>query len=110
MVGYPESLTDPSYKRQILILTYPLIGNYGIASDELDKFGLKRWFESNTIHAAALVVADVTDNYSHWSASKSLSQWLAEHNIPGLYGEWRRILAINDIYMHMLLGMCAQSC
>ncbi|PVD23792.1 hypothetical protein C0Q70_17066 [Pomacea canaliculata] len=104
MVGYPESLTDPSYKRQILILTYPLIGNYGIASDELDKFGLKRWFESNTIHAAALVVADVTDNYSHWSASKSLSQWLAEHNIPGLYGVDTRALTKKIREKGSLLG------
>ena len=87
MVGYPESLTDPSYHRQILVLTYPLIGNYGIPSDEVDDIGLKRWFESNKIHAAALVVADVTEKFSHWNATKSLSQWLQEHDVPGIFGE-----------------------
>ena len=87
MVGYPESLTDPSYRRQILVLTYPLIGNYGIPNEEKDEIGLKRWFESHKIHAAALVVADTTEQYSHWNAQKSLSQWLTEYNIPGIYGK-----------------------
>ena len=86
MVGYPESLTDPSYSRQILILTYPLIGNYGIPADECDEYGLKKWFESSKIHVAALIVGDVTEEYSHWSAIKSLSDWLKEHGIPALYG------------------------
>ncbi|XP_076462198.1 multifunctional protein CAD-like isoform X2 [Babylonia areolata] len=92
MVGYPESLTDPSYRRQILVLTYPLIGNYGVSGDELDKYGLKRWFESNTIHAAALVVVDVTEKFSHWNAVKSLSQWLEENRVPGIYGVDTRAL------------------
>ena len=88
MVGYPESLTDPSYRRQILVLTYPLIGNYGIPNEkDLDEYGLKRWFESNKIHAAALVVADVTEKFSHWNAAKSLSLWLQEHNVPGIFGK-----------------------
>lgn len=86
MVGYPESLTDPSYRKQILILTYPLIGNYGIPPDEKDEYGLKTWFESLQIHTAGLIVGDYTENYSHWSAVKSLSQWLKEYNIPALYG------------------------
>ena len=86
MVGYPESLTDPSYRCQILVLTYPLIGNYGIPSNDLDELGLKKWFESHEIHAAALVVGDVTEKFSHWNAIKSLSQWLSEHNIPGIFG------------------------
>ncbi|XP_048748281.2 CAD protein-like isoform X2 [Ostrea edulis] len=86
MVGYPESLTDPSYRKQILILTYPLIGNYGIPAVEKDEFGLIEWFESTEIHAAGLIVGDVTEKYSHWSAIKSLSKWLSEFNIPGLYG------------------------
>ena len=87
MVGYPESLTDPSYKSQILILTYPLIGNYGIPEESLDQFGLDRWFESSRIHTAAVVVGDYTEQYSHWSAVKSLGQWLKERGIPAIYGE-----------------------
>ncbi|KAL4221656.1 hypothetical protein ACF0H5_019913 [Mactra antiquata] len=86
MVGYAESLTDPSYRKQILVLTYPLIGNYGIPEEEVDEFGLIKWFESDHIHVAALVVSDVTEKYSHWNATKSLSSWLKAHNIPGVYG------------------------
>ena len=87
MVGYPESLTDPSYKSQILVLTYPLIGNYGIPDDKDDEFGLQNWFESCKIHVAALVVGDYTKEYSHWAATKSLDVWLKEHDIPAIYGE-----------------------
>ena len=87
MVGYPESLTDPSYQSQILVLTYPLIGNYGIPEVEHDKFDILRWFESTKIHVSALVVGDYTEEYSHWSATKSLDKWLKEHNIPAIYGE-----------------------
>ncbi|TRY86955.1 hypothetical protein DNTS_000646 [Danionella cerebrum] len=86
MVGYPEALTDPSYKSQILTLTYPMIGNYGVPKDETGEFGLSKWFESSRIHAAALIVGEVSENPSHWSASKSLDQWLREQGIPGLQG------------------------
>ena len=86
MVGYPESLTDPSYKSQILILTYPLIGNYGIPDYETDKFGLQKWFESSKIHTSALIVGDYTRQHSHWSAVKSLSKWLEENDIPAIEG------------------------
>ena len=88
MVGYIESLTDPSYKSQILVLTYPLIGNYGIPEEADDKFGIPKWFESHLIHAAALIVGDLSQEYSHWSARKSLSKWLQQHNIPAIYGNW----------------------
>lgn len=86
MVGYPESLTDPSYHRQILILTFPLIGNYGIGDETTDKWGLPRWFESDKIHAAALVVGDLSEHYSHWGAVKSLSDWMKAQNVPGISG------------------------
>uniref|UniRef100_A0A8U8AIV6 Uncharacterized protein n=1 Tax=Geospiza parvula TaxID=87175 RepID=A0A8U8AIV6_GEOPR len=86
MVGYPEALTDPSYKAQILVLTYPLVGNYGVPRDEPGAFGLSRWFESSKIHVAALVVGECSETPSHWSASQSLDQWLKEQNIPGLEG------------------------
>nr|DBA25415.1 TPA: hypothetical protein GDO54_009801 [Pyxicephalus adspersus] len=92
MVGYPEALTDPSYKSQILILTYPLVGNYGIPADEFDEFGLSKWFESARIHASALIVGECSDNPSHWSCSQSLDQWLKEQEIPGLQGVDTRAL------------------
>jgi carbamoyl-phosphate synthase small subunit len=85
MVGYYESLTDPSYKGQILVLTYPLIGNYGVPDKSVDSQLLKS-FESDKIHASALIVSDYSFHYSHWNASQSLSDWLKEQKIPALYG------------------------
>ncbi|XP_077148058.1 multifunctional protein CAD isoform X1 [Ranitomeya variabilis] len=92
MVGYPEALTDPSYKSQILVLTYPLVGNYGVPQDELDEFGLSKWFESGQIHAAGLIVGECSQKPSHWSCSKSLDQWLKEQGVPGLQGVDTRAL------------------
>ena len=86
MVGYPETLTDPSYKGQILVLTYPLIGNYGVPSNEKDIFGIEKNFESSKIHVTGLIVQDYSFNYNHWSAVKSLSSWLIENDIPAIYG------------------------
>ncbi|KAM6965094.1 multifunctional protein CAD [Aplochiton taeniatus] len=86
MVGYPEALTDPSYRCQILTLTYPLIGNYGVPQDEEGEFGLSKWFESSRVHAAALIVGELSDSPSHWSSAMSLDQWLKEQGIPGLQG------------------------
>lgn len=76
MVGYPESLTDPSYRGQILVFTFPMMGNYGVPGDELDEYGLPKYFESNQIHVAGVIVADYSFDYSHWAAKKSLSEWL----------------------------------
>ncbi|XP_029902796.1 multifunctional protein CAD isoform X2 [Myripristis murdjan] len=86
MVGYTEALTDPSYRCQILTLTYPLVGNYGVPQDEDAEFGLSKWFESSRIHAAALIIGELSENPSHWSSKKSLDQWLKEQGIPGLEG------------------------
>ncbi|XP_067125336.1 multifunctional protein CAD [Centruroides vittatus] len=86
MVGYPESLTDPSYYCQILVLTYPLIGNYGIASDEEDEYGIPKWFESKRIWIEALIVGELSDYCSHWLSTRSLSEWMKEHNVPGIQG------------------------
>ncbi len=86
MVGYPESLTDPSYKGQILVLTYPLVGNYGVPGGGRDKYGLPLNFESEKIQAEALIVADYSSDYSHYSAAKSLSQWLKEEGKPAISG------------------------
>jgi carbamoyl-phosphate synthase small subunit len=77
MVGYPESFTDPSYAGQILTLTYPSIGNYGVSDKN---------FESGKIHIKGLIVTDYSKNYSHWTAKKSLSDWLKESNIPAITG------------------------
>ena len=84
MVGYPESLTDPSYRGQILVLTYPLIGNYGIPENEKQN-GLLKFFESEKIQVKALIISDYSSTYSHWNAKKSLSDWMKEQNIPGLF-------------------------
>ena len=85
MTGYPESLTDPSYKGQILVLTYPLIGNYGVPQDTVDNRMLK-FFESDRLHISGLIVSDYSVEYSHWNAEKSLGEWLIENEIPGICG------------------------
>ena len=85
MTGYPESLTDPSYKGQILVLTYPLIGNYGAPREEVEN-GMLKFHESNKVHIQALVVSDYSFNYSHWNASDSLAQWLRDNEVPGIFG------------------------
>lgn len=85
MVGYPESLTDPSYKGQILVLTYPLVGNYGVPSMVLDG-ELPQHFESEKIQISGLVIADYSFAYSHWQAVQSLAEWLIAQNIPAMYG------------------------
>ncbi len=86
MVGYPESFTDPSYRGQILVLTYPIIGSYGVPSRDEKQDGLSTFFESEEIHISGLVVSDYVDKYSHWNASSSLSEWLKEEGIPAISG------------------------
>lgn len=86
MTGYPESLTDPSYEGQIMVLTYPLIGNYGVPSADSCPDGLSKFMESGRIHAEALVVGDYSVNYSHWNAALSLSDWLKQEKIAGICG------------------------
>jgi carbamoyl-phosphate synthase small subunit len=82
MVGYPETLTDPSYKGQILVLTYPLIGNYGIPKSE-KRNGLDCGFESDKIQISGLIVSEAIDSHNHWNSEKSLDRWLHEHEVPG---------------------------
>lgn len=86
MVGYPESLTDPSYSGQILCVSFPLVGNYGIPEMEFDELGLCSRFESERIHVQGLVISDYSEKYSHWDAVKSLDQWLQEQRVPGICG------------------------
>ncbi len=83
MVGYPETLTDPSYKGQILVLTYPLIGNYGISKDKKEKNILK-YFESEKIQVQGLIISNYSKDYSHWNSEKSLSNWMKKYNVPGI--------------------------
>jgi carbamoyl-phosphate synthase small subunit len=84
MVGYVESLTDPSYAGEILAFTYPLIGNYGVADP-------KTW-ESKKIHAKGVVMSELVDAYSNHSAQRSLYQWLHEQQVPFITGVDTRAL------------------
>jgi len=86
MVGYPESLSDPSYAGQILVITYPLVGNYGVPADENDSLGLQKYFESDKIHVKAVVVSDYSFISSHYTATRTLAAWLNEKGVPGIYG------------------------
>lgn len=94
MVGYGESLTDPSYAGQILVLTYPLVGNYGVpATGDTNEQVLPAFGESSRIHAAGLVVQDVSVFYYHWGAGQSLATWLHEARVPGVSGIDTRAVA-----------------
>lgn len=94
MVGYVESLTDPSYEGQILVLTFPLVGNYGVPSREIEtlKQLLESPFESSRIHVAGLVIAYYSHDFSHYLATSSLGQWLKENGVPAIYGVDTRAL------------------
>jgi len=94
MVGYPETLTDPSYKGQILVMTYPLVGNYGIPPMNNDD-DIPENFESGKIQIQALVVSEESESYSHWNAIESLDKWLNRFDVPGLCGiDTRRLTKI----------------
>lgn len=85
MVGYAETMTDPSYRGQILAITYPLIGNYGVP-DPTRRDGLYERFESERIQTQALIVGDYSDDYSHHEATRSLEEWMHDEKIPGITG------------------------
>ncbi|KAA6329741.1 Carbamoyl-phosphate synthase small chain [termite gut metagenome] len=86
MTGYPESLTDPSYAGQLMTLTYPLVGNYGVPPFSMESNGLATFMESEKIHAEALIVSDYSQEYSHWNATESLADWLKREHVPGITG------------------------
>ena len=95
MTGYPESLTDPSYAGQILVMTYPLVGNYGVPDTAMESDGLPRFLESNRIHVKGLVVADYSPAYAHWNAKESLGEWLQREKIPAITGiDTRRLTMV----------------
>lgn len=92
MTGYPESMTDPSYCGQLLTMTYPLIGNYGAPSAELDEWGLRKSLESSHIWVNGLLVEMYSDAKDHWQATRTLGEWMDESGVPGLSGVDTRAL------------------
>ncbi len=85
MTGYPESLTDPSYEGQILVTTYPILGNYGVPP-EREKDAVSEFLESSKIHCRGIIAQDYSWEPSHWLSTRSLDQWLRDEKIPGIYG------------------------
>lgn len=107
MTGYTEALTDPSYRGQILVMTYPLIGNYGVPDYTLrDSWGLPLHFESEQIQVRGLVVYEACDNPSHPLSRKSLHEWLYQEMIPGIQGidtrELTKRLRVKGVMMGVL--------
>lgn len=107
MMGYPESLTDPSYEGQLLTLTFPLVGNYGVPPFTMEENGIPSFMESERIHASALIVSDYSDYYSHWNAVESLSEWLKREKVAGITGidtrELTKVLRENGVMMGKIL-------
>ena len=105
MIGYPEALTDPSYNGQILTLTYPLVGNYGVPSNELE-LGIPKYFESKNIQVAGLVIHELCMKPNHWLSTKTLDQWLIEEDVPGICGiDTRKLtkkLRVNGVMLGIL--------
>ena len=108
MVGYPESMTDPSYRGQILVFTFPLIGNYGVPSEEMNEWGFSRFFESENIHVRAIIVSQESRDFSHWNAKSSLHDWMTKHGIPGISGIDTRALTKKLRETGVMLGRIVQ--
>ena len=108
MVGYPESMTDPSFAGQVLTFTYPLIGNYGVSSmQDLDLMGLPRQFESESIKVSGIVVQENCDRPSHWSSRRTLSEWMRNEGIPGISGVDTRSLVTKLRERGVMMGILA---
>lgn len=108
MMGYPESLTDPSYAGQLLTMTFPLVGNYGVPPFTFDKqTGLPDFMESDRIYASALIVSDYSEQYFHWNAVESLGEWLQREKVPGITGidtrELTKVLREHGVMMGKIL-------
>lgn len=107
MMGYPESLTDPSYAGQIMALTYPLVGNYGVPEFSIEKNGIPTYMESDKIYAAAIVVNDYSVENSHWNSNESLADWLKREHVPGITGidtrELTKVLREHGVMMGKIL-------
>lgn len=108
MVGYPESMTDPSYAGQVLTFTFPLIGNYGVASmQDLDLMGLPRQFESESIKVSGIVVQEQCERPSHWASRRTLSEWMRSEGIPGISGVDTRQLVTKLREKGVMMGVLA---
>lgn len=105
MVGYPETLTDPSYQGQILTLTYPLIGNYGVPSKNQKFYGVPLYFESDSIKITSLIVHDLCKHPYHWASTRTLDTWLLEENVPGIFGIDTRMLTKKLRTQGVMLGV-----
>ena len=107
MMGYPESLTDPSYAGQLMTLTYPLVGNYGVPPFTVEKNGIATFMESDKIYASAIIVADYSEQYCHWNAVESLADWLKREHVPGITGidtrELTKVLREHGVMMGKIL-------
>lgn len=107
MTGYPESLTDPSYAGQLMVLTYPLVGNYGVPPFTFEENGIPTFMESEKIHAEAIIVSDYSEEYSHWNAKESLSEWLKREQVPGITGidtrELTKVLREHGVMMGKII-------
>ena len=107
MMGYPESLTDPSYAGQLVTLTFPLVGNYGVPPFTFGAEGLPTFMESDHIHASAIIVSDYSEQYSHWNANESLAEWLKREQVPGISGidtrELTKVLREHGVMMGQII-------
>ena len=107
MMGYPESLTDPSYAGQLVTLTFPLVGNYGVPPFTFGPEGLPTFMESDHIHASGIIVSDYSEQYSHWNANESLAEWLKREHVPGITGidtrELTKVLREHGVMMGQII-------
>lgn len=107
MMGYPESLTDPSYAGQLVTLTFPLVGNYGVPPFTFGPEGLPTFMESDHIHVSAIIVSDYSEQYSHWNANESLAEWLKREHVPGITGidtrELTKVLREHGVMMGQII-------
>lgn len=108
MVGYPETLTDPSFRGQIVVFTFPLIGNYGVPGEELNRWGFSEHLESEQVQVRAVVVAQASETASHFQAKKTLDQWLKDHKVPGITGIDTRMLTKKLREHGVMLGRIVQ--
>lgn len=107
MMGYPESLTDPSYAGQMLVMTFPLVGNYGVPPFTIEQNKIPSYMESNKIYVSALIVSDYSEAYSHWNAVESLASWLKREHVPGITGidtrELTKVLREHGVMMGKII-------
>ena len=107
MMGYPESLTDPSYAGQMMTLTYPLVGNYGVPPFTIGNDSIATFMESDKIYASAIIVSDYSEQYSHWNAVESLGDWLKREHVPGITGidtrELTKVLREHGVMMGKII-------